>query len=230
MSIDQPNLRVSLCLLTWNEVEGCKIDIPRIPKLFNRIYAIDNSSADGTIDFLQDSGIEVFEQKTKSYNGAYKDAISAAGDSAVIFFHPKGTIDVESLETAFAKMKSGSDFILASRISKQAVNEEDHRLIKPRKWFVIFIAVACKARWGIKRRIYLDDPLHGYRGLSSEFIKTLNLKNSGITADVEMIRHAYLGQFKVDSFPVKEVERLNGATHFPAFATGKQILKYVFWN
>jgi glycosyltransferase involved in cell wall biosynthesis len=230
MSINQSNLKVSLCLLTWNEVEGCKIDIPKLPKNFDRIYAIDNSSVDGTIEFLQRSGIEVLKQNTKSYNGAYKDAILAAGDSAVVFFHPKGTIDVESLEIAIAKMKSGSDFVLASRISKQAVNEEDHRLIKPRKWFVILIALICKARWGIKRRVYLDDPLHGYRGLSSKFMETLNLKNSGITADVEMIRHAYLGQFTIDSFPVREVERLNGGTHFPAFATGKQILKYVFWN
>jgi glycosyltransferase involved in cell wall biosynthesis len=230
MTQQESTIKVSLCLLTWNEIEGCKIDIPRIPKIFDRIYAIDNSSIDGTVEFLEESGIDVFRQISKSYNGAYRDAIQVAGDSAVVFFHPKGTISVESLGTALTKMKNGSDFVLASRIAKEAQNEEDHHLIKPRKWFVIFIALVCKIRWGLKRKVYLDDPLHGYRGLSHSYMKTLQLKDLGITADVEMIRHAYMGDFIVDVFPVKEVERPDGDTHFPAITTGKKILKYVFWK
>lgn len=206
------------------------MDIPKIPKIFDRIYAIDNSSQDGTVEYLEQNGIEVVRQSSKSYNGAYRDAISVAGDSAVVFFHPKGTIDVESLTVAQTKMKSGTDFLLASRISKGAQNEEDHRLLKPRKWFVIFIALISKIRWGLKKNIYLNDPLHGYRGLSSAFMSNLELHSIGITADVEMIRHAYKGRFTLEVFPVKEIERPDGDTHFPAITTGKKILRYVFWK
>ena len=230
MTLGTSKVQVSLCLLTWNEVEGCKRDIPRIPVGFDRIYAVDNSSIDGTCDFLAQNGVEVFQQITKSYNGAYIDAIKIAADSAVVFFHPKGTIDVESLSTALGKMKAGGDFVLASRISRGARNEEDYRLIKPRKWFVVFIANTCKIRWGLKSEAYLNDPLHGYRGLSPLFMQTLKLRNVGVTADVEMIRHAYLGDFKLDTFPVIENQRPDGVTHFPAFATGRRILKYVFWK
>jgi hypothetical protein len=219
---------VTLCLLTWNEIEGCKQDVPRIPKIFDRVFAIDNSSTDGTREFLESNGIDVIPQYTKSYNGAYLDAIDAAGSSSVVFFHPKGTVEVESLETAYAFLQSGYDFVLASRIGKGAQNEEDHRLIKPRKWFVIGIALVAKVRWGLIKRDFLDDPLHGYRAVSASYIGSLKLRSTGITADVEMIKHAYSGEFKLATFPVQEVERSSGTTHFPAFSTGRQILKYVF--
>lgn len=221
---------MSLCLLTWNEVEGCKLDLPLIPKIFDRIYAIDNASTDGTKEYLEKNGVEVFQQITKTYNGAYSDAIQMSGKSAVVFFHPKGTIEPESLSTVLEKIRDGADFVLASRISKGAQNEEDTKLIKPRKWFVIMVAIISKLKWGLRKKTYLDDPLHGYRGLSHSYIQTLNLKSSGITADVEMIRHAYLGDFKLGVIPVKEIKRQAGDTHFPAIQTGQKIIKYLLWS
>lgn len=218
---------LSLCLLTWNEIEGCKMDVPRIPPIFDRIYALDNNSNDGTVEFLNDAGIEVINQESKSYNGAYIDAIHQAKDSSIIFFHPKGTIDIESLEIAVERMRSGVDFLLASRNTRGARNEEDDKTLKPRKWFVILIALISKIRWGISRRVFLDDPLHGYRGLSNQFIKTLVLRENTVTADLEMIRHAYKRSFDIQVIPVKESPRINGSTHFPAFSTGKKILKYI---
>jgi hypothetical protein len=227
MNNEDSGVKVFLCLLTWNELEGCKIDIPLIPPVFDRIYAIDNSSLDGTEEFLLENGIEVIKQKTKTYNGAYIDAIEHSQESSIVFFHPKGTINVESLLEAESAMRNGKDFVLASRISIGAQNEEDLHLFKPRKWFVILVALACKIRWGMKKKFYLDDPLHGYRGLSKRFTQTLNLKNTGVTADIEMIRHAYKGNFTISSFPVTENARVEGSTHFPAITTGKKILKYL---
>jgi hypothetical protein len=228
MKHSKASLRVSLCLLTWNELEGCKRDLPKIPPVFDRIYAIDNSSVDGTVQFLVENGIEVIKQNTKTYNGAYIDAINELQDSSVVFFHPKGTINVDSLLDAEIAMRSGIDFLLASRIMNGAQNEEDFRIFKPRKWFVLLVGYACKIRWGIGKRYYLDDPLHGYRGLSMNFAHSLELKVSGVTADIEMIKHAYRGGFKLKKFPVLEFPRMNGSTHFPAFSTGKKILKYIF--
>ena len=227
MDSENPIVRVSLCLLTWNELEGCKIDLPKIPRVFDRIFAIDNSSTDGTVEFLIENGIEVIKQNTKTYNGAYVDAISECLDTSVVFFHPKGTINVDSLLHSHEAMSGGVDFLLASRISNGAYNEEDSKLFKPRKWFVVLVGLACKFKWGIGKRIYLDDPLHGYRGLSKRFIQTLELKTSGVTADIEMIRHAYRGKFELSVFPVKETARIAGTTHFPALTTGRMILKYL---
>jgi len=218
---------LSLCLLTWNEIEGCRLDVPRIPPIFDRIFAIDNNSTDGTVEFLNKVGIEVIKQDSKGYNGAYIDAISQSKNSSIIFFHPKGTINVESLEMAAEEMRSGVDFLLASRNSRGAENEEDSKTLKPRKWFVIFIALISKIRWGLSSGVFIDDPLHGYRGLSSHFMKTLELRENAVTADLEMVKHAYKESFEIQVIPVRESSRINGATHFPAISTGKKILKYI---
>jgi len=35
-------MKVSLCLMVWNELEGCEIDAPKLPcNEFDEIYAVD---------------------------------------------------------------------------------------------------------------------------------------------------------------------------------------------
>ena len=228
MSIKESKNRITLCLLTWNEIEGCKSDIPHVPDIFSRIISIDNNSTDGTIEFLQSHGIEVFKQKTPSYNGAYVDAFEYAENSSIVFFHPKGSINIESLNDVVFELRNGADFVLASRIAPGAQNEEDSHFLKPRKWFVICIAIFCKIRWGMNKTFYLDDPLHGFRGLSHNFYARLGLILPNLTADVEMVRHAYKNEFNISIIPVLERERLGGVTHFPAWSTGLKIMRFVF--
>ena len=38
-------MRISLCLVTWNELQGCQIDVPQLPRdHFDEIYAVDGGS------------------------------------------------------------------------------------------------------------------------------------------------------------------------------------------
>ena len=38
-------MKVALCLLTWNELEGCKPDVPRLPlDGFDEVYAVDGGA------------------------------------------------------------------------------------------------------------------------------------------------------------------------------------------
>jgi glycosyltransferase involved in cell wall biosynthesis len=47
-------MRLSLCLLTWNELEGCKIDVPNSQrKHLEEVYAVDGGSTDGTVEYLE---------------------------------------------------------------------------------------------------------------------------------------------------------------------------------
>jgi len=220
--------RIELCLLVWNELNGCEKDIPSIPPIYDRIYAIDGGSTDGTIEFLNSKMIEVIPQVRRSYNGAYLDALDNFTGEGLVFFHPKGTINVESLVQMRSLMDAGFDFVLASRLLKEAQNEEDTKILRFRKWFVRAVAITAKLRWGLRKRTYLNDPLHGYRGISVKFIESLNLQSEGVTADLEMTKHAYSRKLVATSFPVIESERISGDTHFPAFKTGKMILSYIF--
>ena len=95
---DKGRITVGLCLLTWNEIEGCKHDVPLIDRdQFDQIYCIDGGSTDGTCDYLSRQGIEVYKQSRKGYNSACKDAAFRCRCDAFIIFHPKGTVSVENI-------------------------------------------------------------------------------------------------------------------------------------
>src|SRR5262245_21574509 len=87
-------LTKALVLIVWNELEGCKLDVPRLPRRdFDEVFAIDGGSTDGTVEYLQSEGIPVHRQRKKSLNAAYAEAAAVAQSQAVVVFFPKGTID-----------------------------------------------------------------------------------------------------------------------------------------
>ena len=68
-------MRLSLCLMVWNELEGCKKDIPNLPiNEFDEVFAIDGGSTDGTEEYLVSKGIVVYRQRKAGLNAAYVQA------------------------------------------------------------------------------------------------------------------------------------------------------------
>lgn len=221
-------MRISLCLLTWDELVGCHHDVPLLPRdLFAEVFAVDAGSTDGTIEYLSERGIRVVTQAARSYNAAYIEAIATYQGDAIVFFHPKGTIDPRSLVEVVLALENGSDFVVASRMLPESENEEDSKWIRHRKWFGQVLSVASSLRWNHYGSPRLTDPLHGYRGCSRKFTDTLVLHNVGVTADLEMVKHAYLTMAHCSEISVTEKVRGDGGTHFPALSTGKQLLRYL---
>lgn len=223
--------KIELCLVVWNEIEGCKADVPNIDrKLFSSIYAIDGGSTDGTIEYLESKAVSVRPQRYPSYNGIFKQLSEDLESAGVMIYHPKGTVSANFLEDMHSKLKSGSDMVVGSRMLPASQNEEDFKLIRYRKWFVGAIAIFGKIKWGRKRDFYFTDPLHGFRGLSKDFLKSIDFKEVGVTADLEMINQAYIAGGKFTEISVIENPRLAGSTHFPAFKTGKVLISYLLRN
>ena len=224
-------MEISLCLLTWNEIHGCRQAIPALPQEnFTEVFALDGGSTDGTAEFLRESGITVVEQRQRSYNAAYIEALEHYSGEAIVFYHPKGTVDEASLPYLVDKLASGFDFVVASRMLPESRNEEDDQLLRHRKWFGIALSHAASLRWNRSRSTRITDPLHGYRGLSRAFADSFTLHPTGVTADLEMVRAAYCNGARVAEVPVDESGREVGGTHFPALSTGKQLLRYLLGN
>ena len=223
-------MRLALCLLTRNEIDGCRHDVPNIPlSSFDAVYCVDGNSTDGTIEYLESVDVRVIKQQIRGYNGAYIEAFDEAarlGMDAVIFYHPKGAIDPAVVLQFREPLENGNTLVIASRICKGAINEEDRQLIKPRKWFVIGMGSLLWICFG-RRKAFAMDVLHGCRAMRTDSFMSTNVRREGLTADLEMVVGAYRLKQAVAEFPVTENPRLAGETHFKALPTGWRLIKYV---
>lgn len=223
-------LRISLCLLTWNEIEGLKIVLQKIPKdIFYELFALDGGSTDGTIQFLESAEIRVIPQIMPTYNAAYQQAMTNYRGDAIVFFHPKGSINPNQIISVINALESNIDLVIASRMLEGARDEQDDRIIRYRKWFNIALSLAASLRWNRAKLPRITDPLHGFRGCSRYFTDTLILRSSGVTADLEMVRHAYTSEASIREVAVIETEVVGRLTHFPAFKTGRQLVSYLLF-
>lgn len=223
-------MTVGLCLITWNELEGCKHDVPLIDRSqFDQVYCIDGGSTDGTVEYLQEQGIEVYRQTAKGLNQACKDGANFCKCDAFVFFHPKGSIPVEDTYKFRELYEQGYEFIVGSRMMKESHNEEDDKLLKPRKWFVLGLGLAAKILFK-KEGNTIWDSLHGFRGMTVEAFKKCDISDMSPSVDIEMVCRSYKLKLKRIEFPTTERSRIAGETHFKAFSTGKKLLKYLFWE
>lgn len=224
-------MKISLCLLTYNELVGCRHDLPQILKVkenFEELYAVDAGSADGTIEFLEKHGIPVYIQPKKGLNAAYEHALEKCSTEAMVFFHPKGSIPVADALKFRKYFEDGYGLVIGSRIIRGARNEEDGKLLKPRKWFVKGLAMTT-ALFFWKEGKFTWDVLHGFRGITVKAFKEMQLADPGkVTIDLEKVARAYKKRIKRIEFPTTESARIAGKTHFKAIPTGMNLLKYLF--
>lgn len=226
-SLGQPRLRLSLCLLTWNEIEGCKHDVPHLPvDLFNEVYAIDGGSHDGTVEFLKARGIAVHQQPARGYNQAYLHAFKMCATDAVVLYHPKGSVDPAEVIKFISLFNEGYDLIIASRMISGATNEEDDKFLRPRKWFVLGIGLLASLLWRRNGPV-IWDVLHGFRGMRRDRFQEIDLLPVGLSADLEMVVRGYRKGYRMIEIPISERPRLAGETHFKAFRTGRLLLSYL---
>lgn len=220
-------MRITLCILTRNEITGCKHDIPSIRReAFDEIYAIDANSTDGTIDYLNQAGIPVYIQPRKGLNAACVYAFEKCSTDALIFFHPKGSVPVSDTEKFRAYFEQGYDLVIASRNIKGGKNEEDDKIIKYRKWFVTLLALVSAFLFRREGPIVWD-VLHGFRGMTVKSFNLINPSAEGVSIDLEMVSRSYKKKLKRIEFPTIESPRLAGTSNFKALPTGWKLLKYL---
>ena len=221
-------MRISLCLLVWNELEGCKLDVPGIPReQFDEIYAVDAGSTDGTVAYLESQGIPVYRQPKKGLNAAYIHAVERSTCDAVVVFFPKGTTSTADLLKFRPLLEAGHDLVIGSRSTRGGKNEEDERFLRPRKWAGLALAVVAGLIWR-REGHFVRDVLHGFKGFTVSAFNKMAPLDHGLSIDIEMVVRAYRLRLKRIEFPAKELPRLYGQTHFRFLPTGLILAKYLW--
>ena len=222
-------MKVTLCLLTRNERPCLEQIFPRIPPPspaagYDEIVAVDGGSTDGTLEFYRDHGIRVLSQSRRGRGDAFQKAFAEVEADAYIFFSPDGNEDVNDLKKFKPLLESGADVVIASRMMKGAVNEEDAHLIKPRKWANNAFNLAVNLLFR-RSGPYISDSINGFRAITRSTAKELALDALDYTIEYQMTIRSLKKRKRIVEFPTAEGERIAGETGAPSIPTGIRFVK-----
>jgi hypothetical protein len=225
----RPSPTVTLAILTKNEIGGIRKIVPQIPRReFEAILAIDGASIDGSAELMQELDIPVFQQLSPGLGSAMMQARHQCKTTHLVYFHPDGNESVQDAARIATLLRSGSDFVVASRMLPGGRNEEDGQWLRFRKWGNWFFIAAANfffSQTGQK----LTDVTNGLRGISVELFDRMQLTSKDLTLDYQMcIRALKLGVI-VKEFPTIEEPRIDGSTHFRSIPTGIAELR-LLWS
>lgn len=223
--------KIALCILTRNEIDCVKIIQPLVeqqdPNSYDEIYLIDGGSTDGTIEFYQKKGIPVLAQSQRGRGKAFQVAIAEIDADAYIFFSPDGNEDPKDLPRFRPELEKGADIVIASRMMKGAVNEEDHFIFKPRKW--VNNAFNILANVFFRRSgSFVTDSINGYRAITREAGKKLFLSADDHTIEYQMTIRGFKHHMNIVEFPTIEGQRVAGESGVPSFKTGLRFIGRFF--
>ena len=226
-----PGNGVALALIVRNEAVGIRNVLTRVDRgPFDQVFAVDGNSTDGTVDLLGEMGVPVVAQEGRGLGAAMRDARAAVrpGTRAVVFFHPDGNEDPADLPRMAGLLAAGgADFVVATRMARGAVNEDDGRVLKPRKWANQGLAVLANglfARGGNRT----TDVTNGFRGVTLAAWDRMRLTSTDLTMDFQMVIRALKLGIPITEFPTAEGRRCAGATNFASLPTGLAELRLVW--
>ncbi len=225
-------MKIVLCLLTRNERECLEAVFPKIPPAgpfsgYDEIVAIDGGSTDGTLEFYQKHGVKVMGQSKRGRGAAFHIAFSDIEADAYIFFSPDGNEDTADLAKFKPILESGKDLVIASRMMPGAVNEEDHQLIRLRKW--ANNAFNLMANMAFNRGTFVTDSINGFRAITRAAACKLELDALDYTIEYQMTMRAMKAKLSIVEFPTHEGQRVAGDTQAHAIPTGLRFIK-AFWR
>jgi hypothetical protein len=91
------SLTISVVIPCYNEEDGVREVIGRMPKAVDEIVVVDNNCTDRTAEVARGLGARVVAEKTPGYGAAYKAGLGAARSDVVVTMDGDGTYPPEEI-------------------------------------------------------------------------------------------------------------------------------------
>ncbi len=133
-------LRVTLLILSLNELDGMKAIMPRIRREWiDEILVMDGGSKDGTVEYCESHGYRVFTQTRRGLRFAMMEGVAKATGDIVITFSPDGNSVPERIPDLVRAMASGNEMVIVSRYKGNATSHDDSLVTRFGNWMFTFM-------------------------------------------------------------------------------------------
>lgn len=100
--------------------------MPQIRKAwFDQIIVVDGGSTDGTIQWCESEGHQVYVQKRRGIRFAYLEVLNKIEGDTVVTISPDGNCPPEAIPEMLEKMREGYDLVIGSRYLGDAKSLDD---------------------------------------------------------------------------------------------------------
>ena len=198
----------ALALLSYDEREALERLLPRVPRaLFDRVFAVDPGSTDGTLTLYAQHGIPVHRQAARGRGNAFRLAQEVAGTERIVFFSTDGNEDPGDLPRMLALLDEGYDLVIAGRfLQPGACSDDSDDPLRLRKLGNITYSLVVRLLW----RSGVRDSINGYRAMRVDAMRRMHLDAPLHEIELQStIRAAKLGM-RIVEFPTRELPRLGG--------------------
>jgi glycosyltransferase involved in cell wall biosynthesis len=230
------DIKVTLHILTLNELEGMKKIMPLIDRNWvEQILVVDGGSTDGTVEWAIENGYEVYRQKTPGLRYAYTEAFPLMRGNVVIGFSPDGNSLPESIPALIEKMREGYDMVVASRYLPPAKSADDDTLTAFGNWlFTKTVNILYGQSWtdvmvmlrAYRKEIYFDLELH----LDKTYQLPEKLFSTTLGIEPLMSIRCAMAKLKVAEIPFDEPARMTGKRKLQVWRWGASFLFLFFYD
>ena len=219
-------MKHALIIMIRDEIEGITQLFDQIAfNKFDEVVAIDGMSSDGSAEFLKERGINVITQTINGRGQAFRDAFNSTASDTLLFYGPDGNEDPADINRFIQEFENNKDagMVVARRLGPGAVNKEDHKLYKPRKWVNIAFNATANLLWN--RKSYVHDTINGFRAIKRETWNKINIDTDGYTVEYQSTIRCFKHNIKIVEFPTHELQRIGDKGGSPALHTGVVFIK-----
>ncbi len=201
---DTEKLTATLIIFSLNEIDGMKVIMPRIkPEWCDQLLIVDGGSTDGTIEYAEAHGYDIFVQEKKGAGAAFMEAVSRATSDIVIVFSPDGNSIPEKIPDLIHKMKEGYDIVIVSRYLDGAKSYDDDIVTAFGNWMFTRII-------SLLFRLKITDSLVMYRAYRRKIIAQLDISAEVVSWGTQVLARAARRKLKIGEIPGDEPPRIGG--------------------
>ena len=183
---------ISLVIPCYNEEEGLRQLLPKIPHIVDEVLIVDNASTDNTARVARELGARVVEEKMKGYGRAYKTGFKNATGDIIITMDGDGTYPPESITLLlYILFEEDVDFISARRWRSKSLQRKSP--------IRIFGNIILSFTMAALYLCYIVDSQSGMWVFKKNVLPNLKLSSDGMALSEEI---------KIEAFSNKNIKTL----------------------